>query len=602
MTSTRTKGKPARQQFASKAAENGSTNGKAVQVNAAPPVASSTVAEQAVAEDDRVEISITTDEHKPIDNAAAVLGSATDIYQRGGDLVRVLTQERPSVDNIKGRLDAHIRALPPPQLRSILTKHIRFVKEKGSEKGGAGVVERIPVHPPPWLVAGVFTKQIWEGVPHLKALVDYPVLLRDGRILNTFGYDAATGLFQSYSGPTLQMPEKPTREEAKRACELLFKPVSDFPFKASPHRSSWLAACLSPFGRFVYQGPTPLFFVDANIRGSGKTLLMNVIALIMSGQSFPVASYTNDEMELRKIITSMACDGDRAVLFDNVSGQFGHKVLDRALTSTEWKDRPMRQSTMPPVPLWTIFYATGNNAILGADIGRRMCYMRLESAEEHPEERENFKIKHLEKWVIEHRVELMQAALTILKAFLQAGCPDQHLRAWGSFQGWSDFIREAVVWCGLDDPGLTRMEVREEADDTTANMTRLLKGWYKVPGQRSGLTVKQLLLEASKSELEHPPEYLVTLSSALESLMPEPKPGTMGMLLRNHKRHIFDGLYIDKVGTSHSAVKWAVFPAEEFHAQRLDPPQSTQTNYAEAWTGESGYSGEGAGFIPTPFG
>lgn len=68
-------------------------------------------------------------------------------------------------------------------------------------------------------------------------------------------------------------------------------------------------------------------------------MLADTVAIIITGRRFPVMSYTNDKEELRKKITSLAVEGERLVLLDNLAGAVGNDVLDMALTTDTWKDR-----------------------------------------------------------------------------------------------------------------------------------------------------------------------------------------------------------------------------------------------------------------------
>src|SRR4029078_7193213 len=96
---------------------------------------------------------------------------------------------------------------------------------------------------------------------------------------------------------------------------------------------------VTPIARFALDGPAPLFLFDANIRGAGKGLAADASSLIAPGDILATASYSHDGAEMRKVITSVALAGDRAVLLDNIGGAFGLPSLDAALTSTKWKDR-----------------------------------------------------------------------------------------------------------------------------------------------------------------------------------------------------------------------------------------------------------------------
>lgn len=142
----------------------------------------------------------------------------------------------------------------------------------------------------------------------------------------------------------------------------------------APDRSKCIECTLYERDRQrVEQGPTehnggsPLFLIDANVRGAGKGLLARAIGRIVLGREMPVSSYAHDPEELRKKITSIAIAGDRLILFDNLEGVFGNDALDRALTSTSWKDRILGKSEQVELPLIPAWYATGNNVQVAAD-------------------------------------------------------------------------------------------------------------------------------------------------------------------------------------------------------------------------------------------
>src|SRR5262249_5963383 len=203
----------------------------------------------------------------------------------------------------------------------------------------------------------------------------------------------------------------------------------------------WVASVLTPLARFAFHGPSPLFLVDANVPGAGKGLLLDCCSRTLTGERFTIATYTDDEDELRRRITSLALAGDRMVLFDNLEGRFGNAVLDAALTATSWEDRVLGGNRMARVPLFTTWYATGNNVAVGADTARRICHIRLESDHERPEERSGFKHPDLLGYVGSRRDQLLAAALTILRAYCVADRPDQQLTAWGSFDSPSPLLR-----------------------------------------------------------------------------------------------------------------------------------------------------------------
>jgi hypothetical protein len=371
---------------------------------------------------------------------------------------------------------------------------------------------------------------------------------------------------------------------------VLLEVVADFPFEREVHRAAWLAALLTPMARFAFVGPAPLFLVDANVRAAGKGLLLDTISRIVTGERFTIATYTSDEDELRKRITSLVLAGDRLVLFDNLEGKFGNAVLDAALTGTAWKDRILGANRIAEAPLYMTWYATGNNVAVAADTARRICHVRLESPDERPEERQDFRHPNLLAWVGENRAKLLVAALTILRAYCVAGRPDQGLPAWGSFESWSALVRSVVVWVGLPDPGETRLLLQKQADVAAESMTVILACWEFLDPDRRGLTAAEVIHQLYKEPPAHPPEFHSDLRDALEALLGKPDSRALGNKLRSYRRRVFQGRFIDQAGSEQRAARWAVYPATDFRRRPKDTHQTHQTHSDGSEAGESGES------------
>jgi hypothetical protein len=119
----------------------------------------------------------------------------------------------------------------------------------------------------------------------------------------------ATGLLLDVNDDGIAVPNDPTLADARAARDALLEVVVDFPFERPAHRVAWLAALLTPLGRFAFLGPAPLFLVDANVRAAGKGLLLDTLGRLLTGERFTITTYTQDEDELRKRITSLALAG-----------------------------------------------------------------------------------------------------------------------------------------------------------------------------------------------------------------------------------------------------------------------------------------------------
>jgi hypothetical protein len=193
------------------------------------------------------------------------------------------------------------------------------------------------------------------------------------------------------AGAVPAVPDGATIDDAAASFAALFDVVCDFPFESPDHRAACLAGLLTPLARFAFDGPAPLFLIDANVRGAGKGLLAQTIGQVVLGREMPVSSYAHDPEEMRKKVTAIALAGDRVVHLDNLEGSFGNDVLDRALTATRWKDRILGKSQEVDVPLIPVWYGTRNNVAVAADTARRVTHVRLDVLAERPEERAGFR-------------------------------------------------------------------------------------------------------------------------------------------------------------------------------------------------------------------
>jgi hypothetical protein len=534
----------------------------------------------------RPAIVISTEEHETNDAAVTALAADADLYQRGGLLVRVTDQGQSESRSIRRPAGPRIEPLLPPSLRERLTRTARWVTIKATADGPA---ER-PAHPPAWCVSAVHARGQWAGVRPLEAILEYPVLRPDGAILLAAGYDAATGLIYAPSGPVNPVPDRPTAADVRAAVAALEEAVCDFPFEADAHKAAWVAGLLTPLGRFAFAGPAPLFLADANVRAAGKTLLMEIIGYIVTGRPMTVSTYTRDQDELRKRVTALAVEGDPLVLLDNLSGMIHNPVLDAALTAETWKDRILGVNRTVAAPLLMTWYASGNNAMLDSDTARRTCRIRLESPEERPELRSGFRHPDLIGWVRQERPRLLAAALTVLRGYGAAGRPDQRLTAWGSYAGWSDLVRSAVVWAGLADPGETRVTIAD-GDPTAEALGVLLTAWRQADPDRRGLTAGDFLKRVQEPT-ESCPEWAADARAALDVLLDRLDARALGTRLRTYRRRVVGGLFFDRAGERQHAVRWAVYPAHEFRTRPGHTHDTHHTPTPPGRPGECGESGE----------
>ncbi len=535
-------------------------------------------------QDLRPEIEVTPDEHVVNDQAIVALGADQVLFQRGGTLVQVHRDySTRSLKGIKRPANTpRIVIIKEASLRERLTAVARFVKRKETEEGE----EVKQVHPPAFCISAVTARGYWSGVRHLEGVISSPILRPNGTVLQTPGYDEETGLLYEPAGSLIQVPDNRSIDDARAACQTLLEVVCDFPFVKEAHRAAWLAIVLTPLARHAFSGPSPLYLIDANIRASGKSLLADAASLIVTGRLIARMSCPKEDDEMRKRITAITLGGDQMVLIDNIASELGSASLDAALTGTIWKDRILGRSEIVEMPLVTTWAATGNNVVLLADTSRRVCHIRLESKLENPEQREDFKHKNLLSWVRAERPHLLSAALTILYAYCRAGRPPQKLKPWGSFEEWSELVRQALVWAGMADPGESREELARSSDREAAALRALIQGWAEFDTEGTGYTAAKLL-----ERLEKAPDDYDLLRNAILDLCPAPtgklpSSRSLGNKLRHARGRVVGGKAIDS-RDQHGTQVWFVANVVQTDAIRADDGGDEGGSRGSGWSDTS---------------
>jgi hypothetical protein len=340
-----------------------------------------------------------------------------------------------------------------------------------------------PTHPPIWVTETLQGRPFWPFLP-LEGVIAAPTLRPDGSLLDMPGYDAETGLYLDTNGTAFPlMPEHVTIDDARTAIGALQEALWDFPFVKANNKAflypfaAALAAILSVICRFAILGNVPLFGVTSTTPGSGKGLLVDVLSMISSGRPAPRWPQSDDDAEDRKRLLTVAMAGDACIHIDNILRPLGSPALDMALTSPSVSDRVLGQNAKVEAPLNMVWFASGNNLQYAGDLARRVVPIPLDPEIEKPEERTNFKHNPLLPWVRAKRPELVVSALTILKAYFEAGCPKQSLTPFGSFQEWSDLVRSCLVWAGEADCCEGRATLSAESDPAYEALATLLECW-----------------------------------------------------------------------------------------------------------------------------
>ena len=343
------------------------------------------------------------------------------------------------------------------------------------------------------VVANILAAGAWP-FPTLTGVTEVPVLRLDGTIHSEHGYDASTGLYHWHKGtPYPPMPHSPTGDELAAAVAVIDDILCDFPFDTTADRANAWALMLTAIVRPIIDCPVPMALIDAPEPGTGKGLLATIIAVITTGRTASMMAWSPEDEELEKRITATLISGITMVIFDNVEGTIRSSPLAAALTTTSWQGRMLGKSEIVTVPNRATWLATGNNIDVGGDLARRCYRIRLDARRAKPYERTGFRHDNLERWVIDHRVDILNALITIIRSWWMADRPlAASLPAMGGYTPWVRIVGGILDHAGVPGFLANLAEFHAQADRDANAWEAFLTAWSDELGEDS-VTVSDLI-------------------------------------------------------------------------------------------------------------
>lgn len=401
---------------------------------------------------------------------AAVMDGAP-LYARGTSLVRPISIQTAAASRGIKRAEGSTVLVPveKPALVEILTDLIDWRRYDGRKDAWK------PVACPPVVAETMLARRGDWPFPQLSAVVSAPTMRPDGTILNAPGFDRDTGILFATELAWPQVPDRPTIDEARAAHAALCDLVSSFPFVAPSDRAAALSMIATALVRPCLPS-APMFGVNAPTPGTGKSKLVDIAAVLATGQAASVLSAPREEAEMQKQIGAALMAGDPFITLDNIEYPLRSEFLCQTLTQGQVTVRVLGESRTLKLPTGSTFCATGNSLRFAGDLTRRVVLINLDAGMERPEERV-FKADAVTV-AKARRVELVIAALTILRAFIVHRGP-KIVPALGSFESWSNLVRSALMWMGEADPLSNAEKVREndpERERTAAILSALPAG------------------------------------------------------------------------------------------------------------------------------
>lgn len=490
---------------------------------------------------------------------ARILASRGEIYVRGSSLVQIES-------------DGRLTALGTYEMLANLDRNFRFEKPGTGRRSTTMLTTDAPKE-----LATLLLEAFTTGFPRLKTVLTAKCMEpKTHRIIEAPGYDAETQsyLLLSESAP---LNADPSIEEVRNAVAELWSPVRLFAFESATDQAVMLSALLTAALRPLL--PTaPAFAFDAPVQGSGKTLLVKVLAKLATGFSPAMSPHSDrrSDDELRKKLFAMLLAGHGTIAIDNIVGEVDSPSLAALLTSEDYTDRVLKESRTETVPSSALILLSGNNLALKGDLPRRVLKCRINPQTDTPYERE-FDFDPLDV-VHARRQKLVDAALTVITGFLRHHNGDRLGKGrMASFEVWDDIVRQTVCWLldcqrkglwtageqpdgtwfpALDDP-MTAVHEAVREDPISTQCGRLLSAWEKEIGVGSSrattLTVKEIVAKATAIPSQRSPSTIssegdatslrdVLVEIAGHGFQQEINPKMLGKRLTNLRDRIADGL------------------------------------------------------------
>jgi hypothetical protein len=395
----------------------------------------------------------------------ALLATGMPIFARAGALVHPVVEEIPAADNSKTTI-ARLRPFCADSLIEWIADSTLFRRFDSKRNMW------VDANPPRQVVTSLLAREGRWTIPRVSGIVTTPTLRADGSLLADAGYDPRSELYLLLGLDPLAISAHPTREQAVAALGLLSNLLSEFSFTGPLDLVVALSGLLTALVRGSL-ATAPMYVIRAHTPGTGKSFLVDVIAMIATGRLCPVITAGKTEEETEKRLGSVLLSGSPMISLDNCTHDLDGQLLCQLTERPLVKIRILGRSEMPECECHTAVFATGNNISLKGDMVRRGLTCNLDTLSERPELR-SFKRDPLRD-VMNDRKGYVAAALTIIRAYLAAGSPAV-CDSIGSYSAWSSMVRSPLIWLGQPDP-VGSMDTARGEDPELANIRELFALW-----------------------------------------------------------------------------------------------------------------------------
>lgn len=320
----------------------------------------------------------------------------------------------------------------------------------------------VPCDPPRQVVQQLLFGHDRPHIRRLEGLAHQPFLRADGTLVTRPGYDPQTCIYAAFDAEDYDFGV-PSEDTARASLAELCSLIREVSFATDADRSAALSLLLTAVIRPSLT-QAPAFNITAPYSGSGKSHFTKLAALFASSAPAYSVSYPMTAEEAIKAVPSMLREKPAVILFDDMQTDWlPHGAINKALTSSTITERELGLTGTITVGTNALFMGTGNDIEPIGDTRRRVVSIRLEPDDDMPALR-RFQSDPVAE-VRRNRPRAVMAALEIIRAFQAAGSPTADVPPIGTFEEWSTWCRQPLLWLGLPDPATSLIkQVNHDAD------------------------------------------------------------------------------------------------------------------------------------------
>ena len=477
--------------------------------------------------------------HRVVDAGEQVLAETKRYYQRGGLIVSINTSPETRETTIK--------PVSQPALVRALSGGAVWQRYDGRSD------DYVNSDPPARHVQVLFDAEGYNHLPPLAGIARQPHMRPNGSLVREAGYDPQTAMFGVFDARAFSVPAKPTPAQAGNALAELRGLLTEFAF-ASPHDESAALAGMLTAAIRASLPVAPMFHIKAPQVASGKSYLSNIIAAFAGPGSPSAVAFPTTEEECQKLLLSTLLTAPAVVTFDNLTTDLiPYKSLCSALTEEFLTGRILGVSKTATVGTRSLILSSGNNVDAVKDMARRCVTICLDPQVEIPAAR-SFKADPYGT-VLARRGEFVSLALTIIRAWIEAGSPETPCKTLASYGDWSRWVRQPLLWLGAQDPAARVFEQLAQ-DPDRETLGRLLTAWRAVLGNAP--TMIRAAVAAVDGAFTDDAKNLRECLLEVAEERGEVNRRRLGRWIARHQNRIVDGLRFIRASTTTSAEKWTV--------------------------------------------